>query len=148
MNSMSEELVGTSAFCGTEDSGLTVECAWNIGKAVAEWFSMPDAVAVMYTPSHEHMGKAVIEGLRLQGRTAVDGGNGDRDAAKSYIRTAKLAGAIVVDFNPATGIISIEVYQQDGKLVDMASGLRQIHALVEAGNFVPAAQKGELTHIA
>jgi len=145
---MSEELVGTSAFCGTEDTGLTIECAWNIGKAVSEWFSLPNAVAVMYVPSHQHMGKAVIEGIRLQGRTAVDGGNGDQDAAKSYIRTAKLAGAVVVGFNPATGLISIQVYQQDGQLVDLASGLRQIHALVEAGNFVPAANKGELTHLA
>lgn len=145
---MSEELVGTTAFCGTEDTGLTVECAWNIGKAVAEWFTLPDAVVVMYVPSHQHMGDAVIEGLRLQGRTAIDGGNGDKDAAKSFIKTAKLAGAVVVGFNPSTGIITIEVYRQDGTLVDTTSGLRQIHALVEAGNFVPAASRGELTHLA
>lgn len=145
---MSEELISSYDIRGTEETGLTMECAWNVGKAVADWLPTSGSVAVMYLPSHNEMARAVVEGLRLQGRAVVDGGNGDKEAAKSYITTAKLAGAVVVGFDELENVITIEVYQHEAKLVDIHSGLNDIRALVEAGNFVPAAQKGELTHIA
>jgi ribosomal protein L7Ae-like RNA K-turn-binding protein len=148
MRVMSEELISSYDIRGTEQTGLTVECAWNVGKAVADWLPALGSVAVMYVPTHDEMGRAVVEGLRLQGRAVVDGGNGDKEAAKSYISTAKPAGAVVIGVDELEKMITIEVYQHEAKLVDIHSGLSEIHALVEAGNFVPAAQKGELTRIA
>jgi hypothetical protein len=93
------------------------------------------------------MARAVIEGLRLQGRTVVDGGNGDNEAAKTYITTANLAGAAVVGFDELAKMITIELYREGAKLIDNEGGLKEIHDLVEAGNFVPAAIKGELTQL-
>lgn len=148
MRVMSEELISSYDIRGTEQTGLTVECAWNVGKAVADWLPTLGSVVVMYVPTRDSMARAVVEGLRLQGRTVVDGGNGDKEAAKSYIATAKLAGAIVIGFDELEKMITIEIYQHEAKLVDIHSGLSEIRALVEAGNFVPAVQKGELTHIA
>ena len=39
---MSEELISAFDIRGTEESGLDVECAWNVGKALADW--LPSSV--------------------------------------------------------------------------------------------------------
>jgi phosphomannomutase len=144
---MSEELISGYDIRGTEATGLTVECAWNVGKAVADWLPAAGYVAVMHTPAQEEIADAVIEGLRLQGRSVVNGGNGDKEAAKTYVATARIAGAVVVGFDELENVITIEIYQQDALLVDAQAGLGEIRALVEAGNFVPAVVKGELTQL-
>lgn len=133
---------------GTAETGLTIECAWNVGKAVADWLSTGGNVIVLYIPAGQATANAVIEGVRLQGRNVVDGGVGDKDAAIAHIKTSGLSGAVVVGVEESTGITSIQIYKEDGGLVDSESGLREIAELVEAGNFVPAAVKGELTAIA
>lgn len=133
---------------GTAETGLTIECAWNVGKAVADWLSTGGNVIVLYVPAGQATANAVIEGVRLQGRNVVDGGVGDKDAAIAHIKTSGLSGAVVVGVEESTGITSIQIYKEDGGLVDSESGLREIAELVEAGNFVPAAVKGELTAIA
>lgn len=145
---MSEELLSTFDIRGAEDSGLTVDVAWNIGKALADWLPTDGAVVVVYTPTKQHMAQAVIEGLRLQGRDVVDGGFGNRDAVKVHIMTHKLAGGVTVGFDDLEKLITIELYQHEGKLVDNESGLIEIRELVEGGNFVPAVVKGELVQIA
>jgi len=145
---MSDELIGAFDIRGTRESGLTVECAWNVGKAMAEFLPTLGDVAVMTDPLQKEIANAVVEGLRLQGRTVVDGGNGDKDAARSYIKTAQLAGAVVVGYDELEAMTTIELYREDGLLIDSQSGLHTIRDLVEAGNFVPAAEKGELTHFA
>ena len=145
---MSEELISKYDIRGTEETGLTVECAWNVGKALADWLPTAGNVAVMYLPTQEAIAKAVIEGLRLQGRDVVDGGHGDREAAKSYVTSAGLSGAAVIGFDELEKLITIELYQEDGKLITIETGLKEIREVVQAGNFVPAAAKGELTHLA
>jgi len=145
---MSEELISKYDIRGTEETGLTVECAWNVGKALADWLPTTGSVAVMYLPAHESLARAIVEGLRLQGRNVVDGGNGDKEAAVAYIKTSGLSGAAVVGFDELEKMVTIELYRDDGKLIDSDSGLKEIHELVQAGNFVPAAAKGELTHLA
>jgi len=144
---MSEELISKYDIRGTEETGLTVECAWNIGKALADWLPTTGSVAVMYLPAQETLAKAVVEGLRLQGRHVVDGGNGDKEAAKSYITTSGLSGAVVIGFDELEKVITIELYQDEARLIDAENGLKEIHELVKAGNFVPAATKGELTQL-
>ncbi len=145
---MSEELISAYDIRGTEETGLTVECAWNVGKALADWLPTAGNVAVMYAPAKEDIARAVIEGLRLQGRTVVDGGNGDKEAAKAYVQSAGLSGAAVIGYDGLENMTTIELYQEDGRLVDSETGLKEIREVVQAGNFVPAAVKGELTRLA
>ncbi|HET6746665.1 MAG TPA: hypothetical protein VFH06_00990 [Candidatus Saccharimonadales bacterium] len=141
---MSEELIGAFDIRGKGDADLTVDVAWNVGKALADWLPMGGAVAVVYVPTHHHIANAIIEGLRLQGRDVIDGGHGDKDAVGSRISTSKLAGGVVVGFDDLEKTATIELYGEDGKLLGSDTGLREIHELVQAGNFVPAAVKGEL----
>lgn len=144
---MSEELIGAYDIRGTKDTGLTVDCAWNAGKALADWLPSDGSVVVAYVPSQERIGQAIIEGLRLQGRPVVDAGKNDKKFVTSYIVTGGLAGAAVVAYDELEKVTTIEFYQEGGKLIDSGSGLRDICMLVEAGNFVPAAVKGDITSI-
>lgn len=144
---MSEELITQYDIRGTEATGLTVECAWNIGKALADWLPTVGNVVIVYRPDQKHMADAVIEGLRLQGRNVVDGGHGDKESVKSYIKTAGLSGGVVIDFDDLEKVMVIELYREDAKLVTVDDGLYEIRELVIAGNFVPAASRGELTQL-
>jgi len=145
---MSEELIKEYSIQGTLESGLTVECAWNVGKAKADWLQTAGNVAVVYDASQHQLATAIMEGVRLQGRNVVDGGIGDSELAVRHIKALGLSGAAVVGFDPSSQLISIEIYKEDGTRIESETGLGDIRELVEAGNFVPAATKGELTAIA
>ena len=145
---MSEELLSAYDIRGTEASGLTKECAWNVGKALADWLPTMGSVVVIYTPTQQDVAQAIIEGIRLQGRTAIDGGQGNKEAAKTYITSNGISGAAVVGFDDLEKSTTIELYQHEAKLIDSETGLKQICDLVDAGNFVPAAVKGELLRAA
>ena len=140
---MSEELITAYDIRGSEEDGLTIECAWNVGKALADWLPIEGSVVVMYIPSREHLATCVIEGLRLQGRHVINGGNGNRDAAKAYVKTHNLAGAAVIGYDELDKVTVIELYKENATLITSETGLREIRDLVEAGNFVPAARKGD-----
>ncbi|MEO5950728.1 MAG: hypothetical protein ABIQ04_04745 [Candidatus Saccharimonadales bacterium] len=142
---MSEELISKFDIRGTEQTGLTVECAWNVGKAVADWLPVSGPVVVVYTGDKIELANASIEGLRLQGRDVTDAGLGDRNLAMNLIVTKGFAGAVVVGFDATEQMTTIELYQNEAKLIDSESGLEEIRLLVEAGNFVPAVVKGNLT---
>jgi hypothetical protein len=144
---MSEELITPYDIRGTEATGLTVECAWNIGKALADWLPTMGSVAVAYHPSQQAVARAVVEGIRLQGRNVVDAGHGDKISVKTYITSAGLSGGVVVDFDDLERVTVIELYREDAKLITAEDGLYEIRELVVAGNFVPAANKGELTQL-
>jgi hypothetical protein len=144
---MSEELISAYDIRGTEETGLTVECAWNVGKALADWLPTIGKVVVVYLPSGQGLARGVIEGLRLQGRDVVDGGNGDKEKAIAYVMTAGLSGAVVIGYDDLEHVNTVELYQEKAKLIDVDGGLKQIRELVLAGNFVPAAVKGELTQL-
>ena len=78
---MNETMITEQDIRGTNDTGLTTEYSWNVGKAVADWLPTAGNVVVLYVPAGLSTAQAIIEGLRLQGRSVVDGGVGDRDAA-------------------------------------------------------------------
>lgn len=145
---MNKELITSTDIRGTIETGLTIEYAWNVGKAVADWLPTAGNVIVLYVPAAQKIAGAIIEGVRLQGRSVVDGGVGDKDAAVAHIKTSGLSGAVVVGIEESAGITTIKIYKEDGSLVNSEAGLAEIAELVEAGNFVPAAVKGELTAIA
>jgi hypothetical protein len=148
MKAMSEELISANDIRGTEQTGLDVECAWNVGKALADWLPMEGRVVVVYIPTYKHIAEGVIEGLRLQGRSVVDGGFGDSEAVKSHIKTSDLAGGVVVGFDDREKVVTLTLYRDKADPVVAESGLQEIRELVAAGNFVPAVEKGELTQIA
>lgn len=141
---MSEELLSAYDIRGTETTGLTVDCAWNVGKALADWLPTMGNVVVVYRPDQKHLADAVVEGLRLQGRNVINGGNGDKEVAKTYIKNGGLSGAAVIGFDELEKLVTIELYRDEAKLIDSQTGLKDILELVQAGNFVPAAVKGEL----
>jgi phosphomannomutase len=145
---MTEDIFTDYDIRGTTETGLNIECAWNIGKAVADWLPTGGSVIVMYVPKGQATANAIIEGIRLQGRNVVDGGVGDKDAATAHIKTSGLSGAVVIGVEESTGVTTVQIYKDDASLVDSESGLKDIAELVEAGNFVPAAVKGELTAFA
>lgn len=144
---MSEELISAYDIRGTRESGLTVECAWNVGKALADWLPEDGSVVVGYMSAQEKIARGVIEGLRLQGRTVIDAGDSDKEFITSYVVTGGLSGAAMVGFDELEKVTTIELYQDSAKPIDGETGLQEIRQLVEAGNFVPAALKGELTKI-
>ncbi len=133
---------------GTEETGLTVELVWDMGKALADWLPGEAAVAVTYLPVQDHVADAMIEGLRLQGRAVVSSGVIGTEAMKKYAIEHNLAGVVVVDFDDAAQVVTIEIYGEGNKLIDSNGGLGEILELARAGNFVPAPDKAELTGLA
>lgn len=142
---MSNEPISGLDIRGTEATGLTVEYAWNIGKALADWLPTAGSVVVTALPSQTKLAGAIIEGLRLQGRNVVDGGASGRDGAISYIKTMGLSGGVSVGFDELERVSVIELYREDGRLIDSQTGLAELDELARTGNFVPAVVKGELT---
>lgn len=145
---MTENMMTDYDLRGTNETGLTIEYAWNVGKALADWLPTAGHIAVMYPATQHDLASAIIEGARLQGRDVMDGGDGDRSSAIAHIQTGGLSGAAVVRVDNTTGVSVIELLQEVGERIERETGLSEIAELVEGGNFVPAAIKGELTAIA
>lgn len=145
---MTENMITENDIRGTNETGLTIEAAWNVGKAVADWLATAGSVIVLYVPAGQPTAHAIIEGIRLQGRNAIDGGMGDKDAAAMHVKTSGLSGAIVVGVEESTGVTIIQVVKEDGNVVTNETGLKEVGEMVDSGNFVPAAVKGELTAVA
>lgn len=144
---MSEELIATYDIRGTEETGLTIDCAWNVGKAIADWLPEQGSVVIVCVASEGRLAGAAIEGLRLQGRDVTNAGVGDKFIALNLIATKGFAGAIVIGQDAVEQMTTIELYQHDATLIDSNTGLEEIRLLVEAGNFVPAVVKGNLVTI-
>lgn len=142
---MSEELIHEADFRSAPGVELGIEHAWNIGKAVADWLNNPGQVAVAADARQERLCRAAVEGLLLQGRDVLEIGEADISLA---IQKMNLAGGIKVGFDETDQTPTIAVFDASGRQVDSEHGLRQIHALVVAGNFLPAAKKGTLTSLA
>ena len=107
--------------------GASLEFAWNVGRALAEWLPTSGSIAIMRgEAADEHLYSAVVEGVRLQGRDVCDASGGDQ----------------------LTQEVTIELYREDGQLIDSDHGLQEIETSMKAGNFVPAAIKGDLTALA
>lgn len=145
---MTENMTTEYDIRGTNETGLTIEYAWNVGKAIADWLPNSGHVIVMYPPELQAIASAAIEGLRLQGRNVMDGGMGDRATAALHIQTGGLAGGIVIGLDEETGVTVIELLQETGLRIEGKAFFAEISDLINAGNFVPAAVKGELTAIA
>lgn len=133
---------------GRLDDSLTPEYAWNVGKAFADWLPMDGRVAVVSTQAAvPQIVKALTEGLRLQGRDVIDGGQGDEETLIQVAAAQRTAGGILVDHSDLESLEIIQLYQENTVMVTSDNGLLEISQSVEAGNFVPAATKGELVSL-
>lgn len=142
---MSEELISAYDIRGTDATGLTVECAWNVGKAVADWLPTDGVVLVSGIITETKLIDAAIEGLRLQGRAVMSAPTLSKEQVIEHITTDRLSGAILIGYDELTDMKTIEIYQHEGHLITSETGLMSLRDLVQAGNFVPSATKGELT---
>jgi phosphomannomutase len=148
MRLMNTDMVTEYDIRGTSETGLTIEYAWNIGKAMADWLPTAGNIAVIFYPAQRDVAAAIIEGVRLQGRNAIDAGAGDHTVAVRHIQALGLSGAAVVATDESTGVTVIELYRETGARIDGATGLKELAEFIDGGNFVPSAVKGELTVLA
>jgi phosphomannomutase len=124
---------------------LTIEYVWNVGKALADWLPQDGKIVVISgQDANSDVVKAVIEGIRLHGRAVVDGGRGDKAALVHIAGEAQAAGGVIIGHDALENLETIELYQETMAPVTTDTGLFEIAALIEAGNFVPAASKGDL----
>lgn len=130
---------------GQIDSSLTPEHAWNVGKAFSDWLPEEGFITIVSSADAEQkITHALIEGIRLQGRAVFDGGHGDTQHLVEITADNKPAGSVMVTHDGVQNLEIIQLYQENGVVLSSDNGLIQISELVEAGNFVPAAVKGEL----
>ena len=130
---------------GRLDESLTPEYAWNVGKAFADWLPEEGHITVVSEVNAEpKIVHAIVEGIRLQGRAVMDGGQGDAQRLIELTADNKPAGSILVSHDGIQGLEIIQLYQENGVALSTDNGLLEVSELVESGNFVPAAVKGEL----
>lgn len=145
---MNEELTTTYDIRSTDGLALTVDYAWNIGKALADWLPTDGRVIVANVATDSRIADALIEGLRLQGRAVISGGNLGKEQVSERITVDHLSSGVLVGYDELQHTPTIEVYLHDGHLVTSETGLTDIINVAQSGNFVPAAVKGELTALA
>lgn len=125
-----------------------IEIAWNAGKALADWLPTTGSVLVLRgEDTSESVLQAIIEGLRLQGRDVIDVGSGDSAILSDRIATGGYSGGVLVGYDKLSDVALIELHGEAGKLIESETGLTEIEELVEGGNFVPAAVKGEFQKV-
>ncbi len=146
INAMTDETFTAYDIRGKIENGVSLDTAWNIGKALADWLSTYGKVTLMRgTGADEQLVGALIEGLRLQGRDVLDSGVGDKETLMKRVADDGLSGGIIVSRDEQQDVCVIELFNEKSELISAENGLEDIAQLVGAGNFVPAAEKGELT---
>jgi len=146
---MRDEVFTAYDIRGSIQEGVSLEVAWNIGKALADWLSTYGIVTIVRGEgANETLVTALIEGLRLQGRDVLDGGAGTKESLMERIKRDGLSGGIYVATDTQEDVCVIELYDEKAQPIVAENGLNTIAELVHAGNFVPAATKGELTALA
>lgn len=145
---MTDETFTAYDIRGKIKEGVSLEIAWNIGKALADELGTYGKIAILRGDgASEVLVGAIVEGLRLQGRDVVDHGHGDKVALAKVIIEFGYSGGVFVSHDIEQDVCVIELYQEKGQLIAAENGLNDIADHVHAGNFVPAAKKGELTAI-
>jgi hypothetical protein len=82
--------------------------------------------------------------MLLQGRDIVDAGQGDQLAVVNAIRDNQAAGGFMVSHDGLENMGIITLFDRQGVAITAERGLMDIEELIEAGNFLPAAEKGEM----
>ena len=141
-------IFSTDDIRGRAEETLTTEYVWNIGKALAEWLPQDgDVVIVRSLGANDTTVRALTEGVLLQGRNVIDGGEGGVQETITAVGDDHAAGGILVAHNDLENLEIITFFDAQGVTITDQTGLNQIKELVEAGNFVPAAEKGSVTSL-
>lgn len=127
---------------GSVGDSLTTEYVWNVGKAFAEW--LPDEGPIAVQAAADDTAHALIEGLLLQGRDVVQVASTDPTALTAAITDTKAAGGASVGYEATQNLAVISLFDRQGVPITGSTGLADISQLIEAGNFVPAPDKGEV----
>lgn len=138
-------IFSTNDIRGRIDESLTVEYAWTIGKAFAEW--LPDdgvVVAVKTADANGPIAHALTEGVLLQGRDVIDAGQGDQLAIVNAIRDNQAVGGYMISHDSLENMGIITLFDRQGVTITAERGLMDIEELITAGNFLPAAEKGTI----
>lgn len=144
---MNTEIFKAYDIRGRVGSELTNEVAWRVGAALADWLPHEGAVAVGYDmrPDSKDLAEAMVEGLRLQGRKVISIGNVSTDMIYFAVGHLNLAGGAMVTASHNPGDYNgIKLCREEAKPIGIETGLADIRDEAAAGNFVPAAEKGEL----
>lgn len=133
---------------GNAADSLTTEYVWNIGKAVAEWLpEQGDIVVVKGDGAHEATVHAFVEGALLQGRNIVDAGEGDQQMLIEQISNRQAAGGALISHEALQGVEIIAFTDARGMPITADNGLSELGQFAEAGNFEPAAAKGQIVSL-
>jgi len=133
---------------GSLGNTLTVERAWTVGKAFAEWLTDEGSVVVVRTESaNDSIARGAVEGLLLQGRDVIDAGVGEEQTVIGVIYDQKLVGGIFIDHEAIQNLETITLFDARGATITDSNGLSTIGELVNSGNFLPAATKGSLVPV-
>ncbi len=144
-NGMTEETFTDNDIRAKLIAGGSLDFAWNVGRALSDWLPGEGMVAIMRAENaSETLVAALIEGLRLQGRTVCDAVRGQIDQLREVIADQQYAGGVLVGYDETTQQVTIELLEEQGKLIDSQSGLSDIEMMIESGNLVPSVTKGEL----
>ena len=123
---------------------LTTEYAWTVGRAFAEWLPTEGTIVLATSVGADaKTAHAVVEGILLQGRGVIGAGEGDEQAVKGTIIDTHAAGGVLIAHDDTQNIEIITLFDANGVTVTLEQGLDTIEELITAGNFVPAAEKGE-----
>ena len=130
---------------GSVGESLTTEYIWNAGKAFAEW--LPDeGPIVVQAAEGDGTAHALVEGLLLQGRNVFQAVSGDQVALTTAITDNQAAGGAAVQYEPTQNLAVITLFDRQGAAI-IGESLAEISQLAEAGNVVPAPEKGELSSL-
>ena len=146
---MTEETFTTNDIRGTLTAGASLDFAWSVGRALSDWLPFDGSVAIMrHESADDSLVKALVEGVRLQGRTVCDAHQGEPDNLQALITNGHYAGGVLVAVAPNTSEVTIELFNEEGKRVDSQTGLTDIEMMIESGNMTPSNAKGELVVLA
>lgn len=139
-------IFSTEDIRGRLDDSLTIEYAWNIGKAFSE--SLPEQGTISLVQSetaNQSLVRAVVEGMLLQGRNVIDAGTGDVSNVAEALQTGSSLGAVYISHDDAQNIEIIALFDETSATITADGGLDEIKTQAESGNFLPAAEKGTIT---
>ena len=146
---MTEETFTSNDIRGTLTAGASLDFVWNVGRALSDWLQFDGSVAIMrHEQADDSLVKALIEGVRLQGRTACDAHQGEADNLRALITSGHYAGGVLVAVDHETREVAIELFNEDGQRIDSENGLSDLEMMIEGGNMSPASAKGELVVLA
>ncbi len=132
---------------GKVGSELTPQVSRKIGRAFADWLpeSGPVAVGRDMRPDSRELAKALIDGLRTQGRDVWDIGEVTSDMIYFAVGKYELTGGVVITASHNPGADNgIKFCREEAKPVGEESGLMEVRDLALGNSFASTDTPGEL----